>query len=120
MAKFYLVVSDGNISAEALEMEMLNFQEELRQHPGIKSIETVTEACIPEGAKGIGKAIAGFFELEIVSKMLGSVIETTRDMAMGRDVEIIKKEADGSSLELRINVKDLAAVQEFLKGLDTE
>ena len=120
MAQFYLVVSEANRSAEALEMEMLSFREELSQHPGIKSIETVTEASIPEGAKGIGKAIAGFFELEIVSKMVGSVIETTQDMAMGRDVEIIKKAADGSSLELRANVKDLAAVQEFLKGLDAE
>ena len=118
MSEFYLVVRDPEATEEALEADMLNLREELSQQRGVNGVEMVTEATVPDEAKGLGKAIAGFFELDIASDMMGEVIGAARGMAMGRDVEIMKKEADGSGIKVKANVKDLDAVQDFLKGLD--
>ncbi len=120
MADFYLVITNPDVDEEGLEADVLRFAEELNQQPGVNAVEIVTESTVPDGAKGIGKAIAGFLELDIAAAMAGDVISAVKEMAQGRDVEILKKEADGSGIKVKANVKDLDAVQNFLKGLDAE
>ena len=118
MADFYLVITNPDLDEEGLEVDVLNFAEELKQQPGVNRVEMVTEAAVPDGAKGIGKAIAGFLELDIVAEMAGDAISTVKEMAQGRNVEIMKKEADGSGIKVKANVNDLDAVKDFLNSLD--
>lgn len=120
MAEFYLSIRDPEAMAEAFEEDMMNFQEVLSQAVGVNGVEMVTESQVPDGAKGIGKAIIGFFELDIVVENAGDVITALKDMAQGREVEIMRKKPDGDEIQIKANVKDLGAVQDFLKGLDAE
>ncbi|AFY37382.1 hypothetical protein Lepto7376_1011 [[Leptolyngbya] sp. PCC 7376] len=118
MADFYLVITNPDVDEEDLEADILNFAEELQQQPGVNAVEMVTETAAPDGAKGIGKAVAGFLELDIAAEMAGEVISAVKEMAQGRDVEIMKKEADGSGIKVKANVNDLPAVKDFLNSLD--